>query len=157
MFLFKLYKEIEPINNDIRSIQYGGCGVFALSLYNLLKKLNRKPTIVVVTGKRAIKWIDAWVGNVSKCEANIEAHHIVIKLGKSYIDNNGIYNDWRKIEHCDERNQVIYENLPVEVLEEWVNKFTWNHRFYMKEHRPLLENKIANIYNKFNKSLVVSK
>lgn len=77
MDLAKLERRIEMVSWRVKNINLGGCGVFALELYKILKFEFGVETEIVFTGWRGPK--------------SIEFDHIMLKHGSVWIDSKGLH------------------------------------------------------------------
>lgn len=103
----ELYEEYKPINEKVKYINHGGCGIFAEHLYYTLIKLGLKPSLGVITRnvkgmrERIIAWkthsgaVAESVFVVNHGYACID--HIVVILEGKIIDSEGVYNSYKDI------------------------------------------------------------
>ncbi len=105
MDLDKLEKRIKMVSHRVRNINHGGCGVFALELYRIMKGEFGMESQIVFTGWRSSKSIDF--------------DHIMLYCQGSWIDSKGL--------HATGPTNTMTE----EELEELVaDKRRWNPAFH---------------------------
>lgn len=153
MVLTKLFEKIKDINDSVENIQYGGCGIFAQNIYNILTRLGYQPKIIVIT--KTLETIEDWVLKNNKDPYYFDVTHIVIELDGVYIDNNGVYLKTTSIMHCDDENLKVTDIVTPVVLKEWVDNLHWNQRFDRRDV-SVIEHKLNQVYELFEKDLVVS-
>ena len=112
-------------------VNNGGCGVFALSLGNRLNELGYKVEYRIMISeyhKNDLERANIAISNNSIrdiCQTNWR--HIMIKVGKHYIDVSGIY---------DEVKFAVTDKISEEFLREWLSiRFMWNSMFDRKQMR----------------------
>lgn len=66
----KISRKVYTVNLAVDNIEYGGCGYFALYLHDYLDSIGVENKIIFLSYKRDVP------------------KHIVVKVGRSYIDNN---------------------------------------------------------------------
>ena len=84
-------------------------------------------------------------------------YHIVIKVGKYYIDSTGVYTSCKTIgENVDHTQYELFSELPIEVAKKWYrNPHQWNERFNRKQI-PTVKKIVTQSYNKLVKSLEIT-
>ena len=139
-------KVAELVRKDIGSIpriNWGGCGVVAHNLYKTLDKLNLKPKVVALTyNPKSIHCYDA------------DFDHIILKVGKYFIDSTGYYK--RKRDIPDTSKRAYMAQVDFETLLEWLEVCKWNPAFDMGTYKPIIEKTFKKILRKVKKDLVVS-
>ena len=152
--LKEFVNEYVSINQRIKYINFGGCGVFAEHLYDKLELLGFKPKLVVFTNsckeleKRLSldekKMIDYWKGMF---------YHIMIMVDGYYVD----------CKWCSSEIPALYtkheisKKLDIGTLR-YINQLPiWNSTFD-RDNIPVIIKRLDKAYKKFTtKSLVVSK
>jgi hypothetical protein len=114
-------------------INAGGCGVFALSLGNRLNELGYKVEYRVMLSeyhKNDLERANIAISNNSIRDiTQTNWRHIMIKVGKHYIDVSGIY---------DEVKFIVTDKISEEFLREWLSiKFIWNSMFDRKQMKGI--------------------
>lgn len=91
MYFLKPQEAFRELNECVPHINCGGCGIFAEHLYTALVALGKKPSLVIITDNSYYmrKRIES-----GKKNSNSTLYHIVVKLGKYYYDNNGVYDEY---------------------------------------------------------------
>jgi len=115
-------------------INAGGCGVFALSLGNRLSELGYSIEYRVMINKRNeydFKLANRAISNNSIRDINeTNWEHIMVKVGKHYIDVGGIYDEVTKYR--------ISDNISEEFLREWLSiRRMWNSMFDRKQMKGI--------------------
>lgn len=140
--LFQL--AIDNIKNEIDIIPYvnrGGCGVVAKEIYNLFLKLGYKPKITLFSNYPVS--IAEYANNNYNCP---KFDHIVIKVGKYYIDSTGAYTTKKQMSY--NKNKKVYVGLPFDKLLDLIdnNDVGWNWLFNRYKYEPIIERKCRKIY-----------
>ena len=79
-------------SEDNYDINHGGCGYFALVLYDKLKLLGLEPTIIVKDrAPAAFSYLRNNMGKLSPDEIAITFNHVFIKIEDKYIDCTGVW------------------------------------------------------------------
>jgi len=153
--------EMVKINNKHPNINYGGCGVFAVLLYDKLKALGFRPKIAVMaySKKNFLDSQDMYFdcGLDYYYRNRTEGFcHVIVKAGGYYIDSTGAYKDYKDMKHY-RRSFDFIEKVNVDFLRACSNeKRFWNDTFNRRQI-PTITKKIEKIYEKISKkSLVVS-
>ncbi len=122
-----LIEEFKELNKEVPNIHFGGCCVFAESLYKLLMDLGKKPKIVILTNTKDTL-IHCINNNINDNEAEISIAHTVIECDGKYIDNTGIYGNVREFPHWT----INYSDIEISIEDlKFINKDfkNWNPRF----------------------------
>ena len=145
--LFELSEEcVKTINDEIPTINQGGCGIFAEKLYNILDKMGLNPTVVFIT-RYTGDWRE-WLGydlndkGVSIRNGMLDPFcHVMVKVDGYYLDSSGIYD--RLAEHpmnCVVGSSFTPEfDLGIEALRDILKLDIWNDNYKKSNTR---ENKI---------------
>lgn len=133
-FLSKYKKVIKKIDKKIDNVNRGGCGIYALELGKQLKRHGIKFEYVMLfthLGKEDKPYVKDLMRNNMVRDFNFDTNwtHIVIKVGKKYIDGEEI------------RESLTDVGLPMN--EEFLNNLVdhkgyWNDTFDRKQ-RPKIE------------------
>ncbi len=111
MKLQELARRINYVNNRVKNINLGGCGVFTLELYKILRFEFGIETEIVFTG---------W-----KSGRLIKFDHIMLRHNDTWIDSKGLHNEGPK------------KTMDVHELTELVEDMTkWNHAFHFYFENP---------------------
>ena len=86
--------KIKPVNENNRTINWGGCGLFAMALVKHLRRMGYSPTLVLIDYSpnqykdymEEYGYIPAFAPKPS---------HVMVKLNKYYIDSTGAYSPRR--------------------------------------------------------------
>jgi hypothetical protein len=111
MELQELAKRISYVNSKVKNINLGGCGIFALELYKILRFEFGMETEIVFTGCRSARSIDF--------------EHIMIRYKDTWIDSKGLHRDGPK------RTMDVHELTSL--VED---KSRWNHAFHFYFENP---------------------
>ena len=124
--LEKLSPHLEKINNSVPRINYGGCGAFAVELYELLERLGYKPSITVLTYRPLIT--QSAIGNgLENVMGGID--HIIVRVGKYCLDSEGVHSVSETIREWGV-SEVWVNDVPIYMLKMWVaNRLNWNKVF----------------------------
>jgi hypothetical protein len=156
-----LYEQFVDINEKVPRINHGGCGVFAEKLYMVLCNLGLTPKLIVITDNRKgmnerVKGEDNWSDKFGYASIT----HIVVKIGKHYVDSTGIYSSVKYVcEHHAYRISIreVSTTLTIDTLKDWNNNpYIWNDSFN-RRHIKTIENKLEKVCNMAKKNLVVTK
>lgn len=146
--LTEFVEEMVKINNTIRHINYGGCGIFAEHLYDNLILLGFKPKIAVfvysvVEFEKSINILKT-EGMVSYYYKRTEGFpHIIVTLDDLFIDSTGAFTDYKQM-HSYWPDYKLYKDFDIDILRECnSNDRLWNSSFN--------RNNITSIYRKLNK------
>lgn len=156
--LFELFADI---NEKVPRLNYGGCGVFAEKLYHLLCGLGLNPKLIVITDNakgmnERVKGYDKWSFKYGYASIT----HIVVRVGRYYIDSTGIYKSIVFV--CEfhkyrETQRQVSTRLTIDVLEKWnAQPYIWNDSFN-RRHIKTIEKKLAECYKTVEQNLVVTK
>ena len=159
--LLAFVAEMVKINKKHPNINYGGCGFFAVLLYDKLKALGFRPKIAVMV--YSLEDFERSEGMYF--EHGMEYYwqnrregfpHVVVKAGGYYIDSTGAYKDYKDMPSYWYKYK-LYVGSDVEFIRECSNvSHLWNDSFNRRQI-PTITKKIEKIYEKIlNKSLVVS-
>jgi hypothetical protein len=137
------------IVNRVEYINCGGCGIFAENLYNLLTSFDIKAELMVITNNKAemIKRIkgehnDNWKATV---------RHIVVKVGRNYIDCKQVVDDWGGFGYEDSE----ITKVPIDKVKEWNRDvYMWNDLFDRRKHKPVIEKGFKKINTKIVKEVL---
>lgn len=133
-FLFELGEEIKKINDKYPDINYGGCGLFAVLLYNKLKNLGYNPVICsFVYNEQAFrKSIEIYnkEGILSYELKRREGFcHVILKVGDFYMDSTGVYEIVTEMDEFCMGYRVV-EGVSYKMILECSNKRSlWNNTF----------------------------
>ncbi len=152
----KLVNEYVSINNEIRNLNQGGCGIFAEHLYFTLKKMGYKPRLILLTRdkEQLRKFVKL---NTTDCSDFyfLSIGHVVVSINGKLIDSRGIHDT---VEECWSSLYYEYKTLPVKLalLQKWnKDEHFWNSSFDRRNIKTI-EKKLANCYKKLHKKLEVS-
>jgi len=146
LLLTDIFKEIQPINEQVDSINCGGCGVFAEHLYDLFIKLGHKPELAIITNSK--KDMDKRVKGIP-WENYPSITHIVVKVDKYYMDNSGVFDKIEDVPGYGFWGNELCTDLTIETLKEWTSwSSLWNDTFDRK-HIKTIAKKINEVYEKF--------
>jgi hypothetical protein len=126
------FKKTQKFLQDVPNINFGGCGMAALALYDAAKKEGKKPKIVYVYSpwdedsyRKNIKFKE---GKSKKADACM---HIVIKIGKNYYDADGKISKGY-VENYFKDPEITRDHLVASIN----NKGVWNDSFRRKIWGP---------------------
>ena len=80
-----LANEFSVLNKQVESIQYGGCTVFAIGLYELLVKLGKQPNICVIS--RTPRILERYKNDLFADASLIDIGHVLIEVDGLFLDN----------------------------------------------------------------------
>jgi len=145
MYMY-LANEFSNLNKVVPNIHYGGCCLFAEEVFTLLKKLKKKPRVIILTTTpKTVKHYVKYFPKVSETITDIG--HAVIYVDGVFIDNNGIYNKLTDVLHYE--NEKRYKRLRISKKElSFINENmeNWNPRFE-REKLSVVKNTLKNIEN----------
>lgn len=123
-------EEFQKINNSSYRINSGGCGIFAEFAYRSLVKVGLKPKLAVLTRPDEMKKETVEENLKNNAGAfDIPFSHIVLVVGKHYIDSTGAYKDHTKI-NSNYADHLCVVGMDVELLKDWnKNPYNWNSVF----------------------------
>jgi len=141
-------EEFQKINNSHFRINSGGCGIFAEIAYRSLIKAGLKPKLAVLTRPNEM--------NKEMVEQNLKNNagafdipfsHIVLVVGKHYIDSTGAYKDHTKISSFYADHLCVI-GMDVELLKDWnKNPYNWN-RVFNRTQVPSIKKQIKAVEKK---------
>ena len=111
MELQELARRISYVNSKVKNINLGGCGIFALELYRILRFEFGIETEIVFVGFRTNR------------EINFE--HIMLRHKDTWIDSKGL--------HRDGPTGTMDVHELTELIED---KYRWNHAFHFYFENP---------------------
>jgi hypothetical protein len=111
MELQELAKRISYVNSKVKNINLGGCGIFALELYKILRFEFGIETEIVFFGYKSGR--------------SINFEHIMLRYKDIWIDSKGLHNEGPK-------NTLDVHELTVLVED----KSRWNHAFHFYFENP---------------------
>ena len=136
-----LVNNYQNINETVRNINRGGCGIFAEKLYNILLKFGNKPKLLVITTDA--EGLKTRISGETSMGGALE--HIVVQVGKYYYDSQGRYTNHLKIGTYGKTDLV---ELPLDVLVKWnAQSWRWNDCFNRRSIKTI-ETKLNNVYKK---------
>lgn len=140
-------KEFPKINEKYPIINCGGCGIFAQKVYGILKEFHFKPKLIVL-----IPFYYSKTDAVEKLNNNGKPYemawsHIMVKVGKKFIDCDGIYTNLKQTDHYFSHEGV--EGMTPELLQQWIDSRGWNDRFDREKAVPIINKG----FNKIEKQL----
>lgn len=161
----ELYNEYKPINEKVKYINHGGCGIFAEHLYCTLIKLGLNPSLGVITrnAKGMMERIIAWRShNGVIAESIYEVNHgcacvdhVVVILEGKIIDSEGVYNSYKEIKDGRYSEYEITDTLCLKVLRSWNNEGNFWNWFFDRSNIKLIEKKLEDCYKKVKKNLEI--
>jgi len=141
------YNQYKDVNEKVCYLNNGGCGVFALKLYNLLLKLNLTPKLIVITDN-----IEGMKERIKTDKYGATLFHIMVVINKKYIDSTGVYSKIKEIPHSYNDKPCV--ELPISVLEKWVsNEHMWNNDFNRSDIK-VIDKILIKSFRKVKKNLV---
>ena len=157
--LEQLVDGLISVNYKVSNINRGGCGAFAEHLYDNLIKLGYKPKIAVLVHslekfEESIGLLDIGFNHYMLYRTE-GTPHIVVKVGRKYIDSTG-FNTLKELREMYVA-QEIYEGFDIETLRVLnSHREGWNTRFDRRKI-PTIKKHIETVSKKVQKSLEVSK
>ena len=115
----------------------GGCGVFALSLGKVLKELGYEyEYLLIIKNKHTLVEANHSINrNDVNSLNNTDWTHLIIKLGKYYIDVDGVRTEVKKTYEVNLTDSLSEELLKEMLSEE--NRYMWNSTFDRKQMRTI--------------------
>ena len=146
--LEEFVNEYFDINNKVKHINKGGCGIFAKHLYIKLKLMGYSPRLVIITNdiddtKKLLNESIAFAGLYI---------HIMVKVNGKYLDCQGIYKTFNNTEY---ENFKVYGLFSFQRLNEMNDEPMWNPKFN-RDNISVIEKKLEKAYKKVTKGLVLS-
>jgi hypothetical protein len=153
----KLKRTFKTLNTEVPSINSGGCGVFAVSLTKILRKLGYDARIIGLNMKRYYSFDDGDKENMitshnlsiknamkHNSSSNATKSHYVVRVGNTYIDCTNIkkcnslkmrlkYDNYKTFSY-----RIILGNVPVSILA-YLNKdpFVWNPYYHRSNNQKI--------------------
>jgi len=136
MNVHKLLHNVVPfVNDSVNRIAFGGCGLFAMLLHNVLASKGIESHIVLVRGgcydeASVTRFIDKTGGdcinsailaahNSNKHHYQLPNHHICVSVGDILYDNNGRQDD----------DRAISDGIEPDMMEHALTWNVWNSSF----------------------------
>lgn len=157
------FSVIEKLSNDLRKniydkiphINRGGCGIFAIYLYNVLSKLGYNPEIKVIYSYSIdSEFFDNHISEYNQSNVKKSARsswgHFYIKIGDYYIDAKGTTKN-----PLDGEYKFYYlskQSMDINILKDLCSKkyeHHWNPSFNRKEYRNTLYRKLRYLETKY--------
>lgn len=149
----KLANDVTIVSQNCTTVNSGGCGVFAALLGEQLETKGYKPKYVIMSiSPRSV---------IQDARAELQAtenqatlydlfwyvgfihSHVVIKLGKKYIDAEGKLVDWKK-------NYRIGLTIDLQTLKKWNDeREIWNHEFKRGKELPKIKKLIKEVMQNY--------
>lgn len=115
--------EVLPKINSIPNVNYGGCGVVAEHIYRYLYVKGYKPKILTLTHNE--EYLNKAIANNETAEEGKD--HVIVKVGRLYIDSTGLYTCLREVPYAPSRKAVP---TPYNLLVQWNGiGHIWNDSF----------------------------
>ena len=162
------FSVIEKLSNDLRKniynkiphINNGGCGIFAIYLYNVLSKLGYNPEIkVIYSSGYDSKVFDNQISEYN--QSNVEKSalsswgHFYVKIGDFFIDANGITENPLYGQYS--YYYLSKQSMDINILKDLCSKkykHYWNPMFDRKSQRSRLYRKLRYLENKYKNQVV---
>jgi len=139
-----LYNEYKVINERVRNLNRGGCGVFAEKLYRLLIDLRVDAKIFIMT-ENAEGMRKRLTENEPYAACIV---HVLIMVEGKLIDSEGIWDNAKAVPLSDWGSELYETDLATLVSLNSDGKNTWNPCFD-REQIPLVEQILKEAANKF--------
>lgn len=151
--LTALYDQYQIVNSKVKYLNQGGCGVFAEGLFDVLTALGYKPTICIITPNKV--GMTKRVNNDDTGWASCT--HMIIKVGKYYIDSTGVYNSITSMTaYHGYGYQELFVGISIDITREWNNNpYQWNDSFNRRQIvtvKKILEKSKKKVAKKFGVS-----
>jgi hypothetical protein len=94
--LIKLDQQLQEIDDRYDRINSGGCAYFAIALQKKLRKAGFKPRLYIFSDGKLAEFVNRSPEPVSAARANEAGYsiaHILVRVGKYYIDSTGVIED----------------------------------------------------------------
>lgn len=148
----KLYNEYKDINEKVRNINLGGCGIFAEKLYLILCELGYKPKLGVITDN--IRLMNMRIRGEILWNENATVRHVVVILDGRLMDSEGIYNT---VHDTSYRKPKLCKRVPLKKLQEWnADIWMWNDDFNRGQVKTI-DKTLKKVYKKVKKDLEIKK
>jgi hypothetical protein len=129
----KTFKQTVKSLDKITDINYGGCGLAALALFDAAKREGKKVKIVYCyTGWDANELHKNNQFKEGKRKKATSCHHVVIKLGKRYWDSTGTLSKKEIKNFYTVDEEITRKHLIASIN----NKGAWNDVFKRKKWMP---------------------
>ena len=134
---------LKRINDSLKRVNCGGCGIFADALRKRLERENVTVTFEIICGNSKIKNLEA---NEFNSMHNLNSHecyvgHVICKAGNLLLDSEGVYKDFKETRWSD-KGYVIVPLPDSSFLNRWLReKDTWNYMFD-RDQIPSLRKKV---------------
>lgn len=141
-----LSEKLPPINNDIKRINNGGCGIFAKLLSDKLDKLGISHEIYGFLSDWSISDggdIEEFI-RTKNLDLEISVSHMGLKIGENFIDSTGIINGSWGIK----RKKFVFPKVVLEIMVDDSQNDKWNSDFDRK-NIPKIEERLNKIFEDF--------
>ena len=142
--LLKVFKkEFPKINKECDdNINIGGCGIFALKVYDTLKEFGYDPEILILCPfyqdpSEAVTELKNGNGPDS-----ISWHHVLIRINEKLVDAHGIYSS---LDECGYWAESAVAGCSRELLEQWLGYPNWNSTFVRDLYVPKIDKEFKKI------------
>ena len=129
---------INDISNKVNRVNCGGCGLYAKMLGDILKANNIKFDYVMLFRQSVTrdKQLKVYIDNNDVEEVNnYHWSHIMVKIGKRYVDAVGVFNS-----PMFNGNRLETKKINGEFLETMLEqKHMWNPTFNRKTEKPKIK------------------
>ncbi len=137
----ELREKLERVLMDIKLryplLNAGGCGIFGLSLGKVLNKLGYEyEYYLIIRNKHTLEEANHYINRNDVNSLNsTDWTHLVVKVGKYYIDVDGVRKEVKKTYEVN-LTDPLSEELLKEMLKE-ENRYMWNRTFDRKQMRSI--------------------
>lgn len=119
----KIGNKLQTIGNKYNTLNYGGCGVFAIELYEKLKKLGGDPKLYILgdnSYEKFKKIREELIKGDSLPDLNMYNQqgwylkHVVVYFDGDWFDSNGVYNDFEELNHrwcCEYHFEIDFHEM----------------------------------------------
>jgi len=153
-----LNERLNELRENIDALSFGGCGFFALFLYESLVNKGFSPEIKVVHVNNN-DYFKKVITNILNDSSDFEAkmnlfiqeiswRHFMVSVNDNLIDSNGVFPTFVNTGYSFFHN-ISEDSIPIELLKELLKKENlWNHSYDRNNNNNLkleIENIIENI------------
>lgn len=136
----KLDEQLKEINDRFSHINAGGCAYFAVALQKKLRESGLKPRIYILSNGKLASYVNQSRTNVTAAQANRAGYsiaHVLIRLGKYYVDSTGVISDIKKTKWLFYKGGYVKLEKE-EAIKGWLKeKDRWNPMFDKKQLKAI--------------------
>lgn len=159
MKLVELHKELERelvnVNRQVKNIEYGGCGIFAVTLFDAFAKAGIPTADMKLVGNfltdktYSAEELQKVISLLPLRSLNefysIYLDHMKVKIGDEYFDNYGV-----SLNIAPQHELYKEVEIPVGQARKWNKESCWNKKFDRND-TPAIKQTIRQLFGKVKK------